>query len=365
MTEKHRTWVEIDKKALRYNLKLFKNSFRKTTDIMAVVKSNAYGHGMVESAKVFDKSGARWFGVDSFEEALELRKNGIKKPILVLGYTLPANYKKATEKNISITVSSLSQLKNLNTKNLKTKIHLKVDTGLHRQGVNKKEIRSIISILKDSEIELEGLYSHFAGAENREFDKYSERQMKVFQSVLSTFKKNKFKPMTHMAGTAATLCLKDSRLDLVRIGVGLYGLWPSSETKECVKGNLKPALTWKSVVSEVKEVKKMSGVGYDLTEKVSENTKVAIVPVGYWHGYVRAYGREAFVSVRGEKAKVLGNVSMDMIAVDVTGVRGVKEGDEIKLLGKEIPADELAGISDTINYEVVTRINPLIKRIFV
>lgn len=370
--QKDRTWVEVSKKALLHNYKVFRNLTRKNTKLALVVKSNAYGHGMIQVAKVFANR-ADFFAVDEITEALELRKAGINKPVLVLGYTLPVYYKKASRENISITISSLHQLERLASKDIETKIHIKVDTGLHRQGMSISEFRKALRVIDESKIELEGVYSHFASAENLDSkldQKYCLRQIKLVKKVKDVIKDKKIrpKPILHMSGSAASLGYKDAEMDMVRLGISLYGLWPSESTRDKMigKSQLSPALTWKSVISEVKNVKKGSYVGYDLTEKVERDSKVAVVPVGYWHGYRWAFSGKSYVLIKGVKVKVLGRVSMDMCVVDVTDIR-VRVGDEVVLLGRSsdrsVSAEELAQIAGTINYEIVTCINPLIKRV--
>lgn len=377
MAKKYRSWVEVDGRAILYNLNVFKKNAKKTTRVACVVKSNAYGHGMIEVATLLKKR-ADFFAVDDFLEAILLRKGGIKKPILVFGYTLPLQFIEAVKNNISVTISSINQLKNLafvsQKFQQKIKIHLKVDTGLHRQGISPVEVSGALRMIKESHIELEGLYSHFASAENPESArdlKFCEKQISTFKKVLEKVKTQKFKPIAHMSGSAATFLLKEAEFDMVRAGISLYGLWPSIETqkKMGLKINLKPALTWKSIISEVKNVKVGDYVGYDLTEKLEKDSKLAIIPVGYWHGYPRSLSNKAYVLVKGTRAKVVGRVSMDMIIIEVSHARGVREGDEVVLLGRqgneEISAEELANIAGTINYEIVTQINPLQPRFLI
>lgn len=369
---KERTWVEIDRNALLHNYKIFRKNTRKNTKLALVVKSNAYGHGMVEVAKVFANR-ADFFAVDDISEAFTLRRAGIKKPILVLGYTLPIYFKKAEREGISITVSSIHQLERLLAKNVNLKIHIKVDTGLHRQGINLSEFKKVLKMITDTSIELEGVYSHFASAENLENIadvKYCEKQIKLMKKVEVVIKDKRIrpKPILHMSGSAASLGYKDAEFDMIRLGISLYGLWPSESLKDkfSEKFSLKPALSWKSVISEIKEVKKGSFVGYDLTERVGRDSKLGVVPVGYWHGYRWRLSGQAHVLVNGKLAKVLGRVSMDMMTIDLTDVRA-KVGDEVLLIGRGsnrvISVEELAQITGTINYEIVTCINPLIKRI--
>lgn len=369
--QKMRTWVELDRSAIEKNYQLFRSMLKKPTKLMAVVKSNAYGHGLVQFSKEMVALGVDWLGVDSFEEGLELRQAGIKKSIMVFGYVAPEYFKEASKQNISITVSSMASLRALVKIKLKLKIHIKADTGLHRQGFLEKEMDEVLKILKKNpQIKTEGLYSHFAAGEDPKYKKYCDRQVKEYLKWVEAFNIAGYKPLRHMCASSSTMMYPKYHFDIVRVGVSMYGLWPSKETKQAVgrKYKLHPVLSWKAIISEVKVIAKGEYVGYDLTEKVKKKSKIAVVPVGYWHGYPRLLSRRGVFDVAGKKARVLGNVSMDMLVIDVTSVSRVKVGDEVSIIGGEnkhwAEADMLAQDSDTINYEIVTRINPIIKRFY-
>jgi alanine racemase len=376
-----RTWIEIDTDALRRNILAFRRIIGSKVKLMAVVKSNAYGHGLVDFAKKSLETGnVDWFGVDSFLEALKLRKSGIKKPILVLGYTLPVYFKEAQRQNISLTISNFESIRLLKKLKKQPKIHIKIDTGMHRQGFLIKDIGKVIKELEKSKIinEVEGVYTHFASAKDRTYPFYTQKQIKEFDFVCLKFQAHGFLPfIRHAAATGATLLYPETHYDMVRIGIGLYGFWPSRETMmqysiedENTKPRrifLSPILSWKTIVSEIKKIPEGSFVGYDLTEKVLRPTKIAVLPVGYWHGLDRGLSSRGYVLIKNKRCKILGRVSMDMIVVDVTGI-DLKVGQTATLLGKEgkeeITAYEWAEILDTSHYEIITRINPLIKRIY-
>ncbi|MDO8493125.1 MAG: alanine racemase [bacterium] len=365
-----RTWVEIDSKAVKHNIAVFRSVISKKTKLMAIVKSNAYGHGLWDFAKLANKN-VDWFGVDSITEGLTLRKHGIKKPILVLGYTLPEMFADAVKNDISITISSADGMNVVLTYKLPVKIHLKIDTGMHRQGFNISELKKACKILQNTKMVVEGMYTHFASAKNPSFPKETNEQLGLFNEAIKVVEDAGFKPIKHASATGGTLLFPQAHYDLVRVGIGLYGMWPSKDTMRAMENKieLKPVLSWKTVIGEVKILPEGGGVGYDATEKLSPRSKIAICPIGYWHGYVRAFSSIGNILVRGERAKIIGRISMDMIVIDITKIKGVKAGDEVVIIGKQaknkISADELADISGTINYEVVTRINPLIKRIIV
>ncbi len=370
-----RTWIEIDAQALEHNYRIFRSVIKPKTQLMAVVKSNAYGHGLLDFSRAIEKLGVDWLGVDSVIEGIKLRKEGVQTPILVLGHTLSENFPQAAEYDISLTISSLEQLLKINS--WKLKIHLKIDTGMHRQGFFVEKIDEVINLLRSkikdqrSNISIEGVYTHLANAKNPSFFKDTRKQLKDFNTVLKMLKEAGYKPMAHAAATGGTLIFPEAHYDLVRVGIGFYGLWPSQETEAVYKEKilLKPILSWKTMVSEVKELKEAGRVGYDFTESVSAGTRLAVCPVGYWHGYPRALSSVGQVLARGKKARVVGRVSMDMIVIDVTRIKNVKAGDVVTLIGRdgkeEIGAHELAELAGTINYELVTRLNPLIKRVLI
>jgi alanine racemase len=346
----------------------------KKTRLMAIVKSNAYGHGLIDFSKEIEKLGADFLGVDSMTEARALRREGIKLPILVLGYTLPELFAEAASDDISLTISSFENLNVLKKIECEKplKIHIKVDTGMHRQGFLAKDLPKILAEVKGqkSKVKIEGLYTHFAAAKNPAFPKDTRAQIAEFQKWIDAFKKAGLKPIVHAAATAGAMLFPESHFDMVRIGIGLYGLWPAPEVKEFFKGRifLKPALVWKSIVSEIKTLPKGSRIGYDLTEMLNKESRIAIVPIGYWHGYPRSLSSIGKVIVREKECRVLGRVSMDMLTIDVSDVKNIRVGDEVIVKGDDgavlTSAEGIANLTDTSWYEVVTRLNPLIKRIY-
>lgn len=378
-TKNLRTWVEIDTKAIAHNIARLKSFLKPKTKFMAVVKSNAYGHGMVEYAKAARKSGlpaqagVDFFGVDSFEEALELRDARIREPILVLGYVFPSQFVECAKKNISVTISSLESLRTIaKLKSEKPlKIHVKIDTGLHRQGFLGIDVVTIFDELKKAgkRVIVEGLYTHFAAMESPKYESYSRMQIERLKKWRDAFVASGYDPIVHSSASSGLVYGKDFHFDMVRAGISLYGLWPSIEIAEVApKTKLLPALSWKSIISETKKVHAGERVGYDLTEKLSRDSVLAVVPVGYWHGIPRTLSSKGEFLIRGKRAKIVGRVSMDMLAVDVTGIKGAKQGDEVVIIGSQgkekVSAEEVAEKAGTINYEIVTRINPLIPRIY-
>jgi len=365
---KLRTWVEIDRKAAEKNYKVFRSVVSPKTKLMAVVKSNAYGNELVGFSKIMDELGADIFGVDSITEGVALRDAGIKKPILVLGYTIPENFKVASENDLSVTISSFELLNALKKNTSPIKVHIKLDTGMHRQGFSPKDARKIIhDLLLLPHVSMEGVYTHFAKAT----DPFNTKaQADAFFSATVSFDRAGFHYIKHACASAGTLLYPECHFDMVRVGIGLHGLWPAKEVKDARSGTVKiePVLSWKTILSEVKKVKKGERVGYDLTETLKKDSCLGVCPVGYWHGFTRALSGVGEVLVRGKRARVIGRVAMDMIAIDITDIPSARAGDEVVLIGKQgrdrISAEEMAERSGTINYEVTTRINPKIRRVF-
>ncbi len=368
---KLRTWLEIDKKAIRNNYSVFQKIIKPETKLMAIVKSNAYGNELIGFSKVLDELGVDSFGVDSITEGLALREAGIMKPILVLGYTIHENISIASEKDISITLSSFDALSLLVQEKIPIKVHVKIDSGMHRQGFFPKDAKKLADILlKQKHITVEGIYTHFANAKNPSFSGDTDKQVEEFKQATDFFEKAGFHFIKHASATSGTMLFPKYHFDMVRIGIGLSGLWPAKEVERVLEKHisLSPVLTWKTIIAEVKTIQKGDRVGYNFTETFSKDTKIAICPIGYWHGFPRALSSVGQILVSGKRARVLGRVSMDMITVDINDIKDVKIGDEVILIGKqgkeEITADEFAAYVDTSSYEIVTRINPKIQRVF-
>jgi alanine racemase len=234
-----RTWIEVDTKALKNNYESFRKLLGGRCKLMAIVKSNAYGHSLVDYSKEMEGLGCDFLGVDSITEAIALRREGIKIPILVLGYTLPELHSQAVGNSISLTISTVDSLKEITQfsqkfPDLEIKIHIKIDSGMHRQGFCLEEIDSVIKDLKSKDnIKIEGVYTHFAAAKNPAFPADTKKQILEFNKGFNLFKEEGLNPIKHAAATSGSIVFPDSHFDMVRIGIGLYGLWPSLEVKSC------------------------------------------------------------------------------------------------------------------------------------
>ena len=367
-----RTWIDLDQVALAHNVLIFRCLLPPSCRLMAICKSNAYGHGLYDLAPALQEMDVDWFGVDSIVEAATLRERGIHKPILVLGYTLPSRFAEAARHTVSLTVPNLENLGALvaERNRRRLKVHLKFDTGMHRQGFLSSEWEAMLGLLRKCgrRVEVEGIYTHFAAAKDPNRREYTEQQIGEFERAVACVSEAGWSPIRHANATAGALNYPQAAYDLARVGIGLMGYWPSSETKRAweKKMVLRPALSWRTIVSEVKTLRKGMGIGYDLTETLKRRSPIGVCPIGYWHGFPRSLSSVGEVLVRGRRAKVLGTVSMDMIVIDLSRVDGARVGDVVTVIGRdgrdEITAYEVAGRAGVSHYELLTRLNPLIQK---
>jgi alanine racemase len=368
-------WVEIDSSAPDHNLLELKKNIGRDILCCAVVKSNAYGHGGAQIVNLL--SSADWFSVNSIEEGLELREAGIQKPILVLGHVPLKNLEDVLRADLRLTVFNYESIKRLQSIALPqspARVHLKIETGTGRQGILPEEIEGFVRAVQGSSgIVLEGLSTHFANIEDTLNHDYAERQLAVFNRAIEMVGEMGIKPpIIHTACTAAIILFPETHFTMVRPGIGIYGLWPSRETYlstisgRCKVPELKPVLTWKTKIVQIKQLDEGSYVGYGCTYRTSRKTRLAVLPVGYADGYDRKLGNTAYVLLKGKRAPVVGRICMNMTMVDVTDIPDVGLEDEVVLLGssgsESITAETMAGWAGTINYEIVCRISPLLER---
>ncbi len=364
------TWAEIDLDAIAHNIREFKALVGENVMVMAVVKANAYGHGDYQVARAALKSGAERLAVNRAEEGVALRRKGIDEtPILLLGHSLPEQAREIVEYRLTPTVTTkrlaltLSKLAGAHP----ISVHVKVDTGMGRFGILPEEAVDFLSFLKDIPgIEVEGLFTHFAVADLAD-KSYTRKQFSRFMDVVKALKgKGLLPPVLHVCNSAATMDLPEMHLDMVRIGIAMYGLRPSDEVEPSIP--LRPALSLKSRVARVRTIPKGWGISYGLTFVPPAPMKVALVPVGYGDGYHRLMSNRGAVLIRGTRAPIVGRVCMDQFVVDASHIPDVAEGDEVVLIGRQgeefISAEEVAGWAETINYEVVTSLLPRVARKF-
>ena len=363
------TWAEIDLRAIEHNYAQVRKAVGRDTNIMVVVKANAYGHGTVEVATVLEKLGADYLGVATMDEAVRLRDHGVKTPILVLGSILPDEIKPAIERDITLTICSLDLIEAISRRageSGKVKVHIKIDTGMGRIGVWHEEAVDFIKRLsKEKNIIMEGIYTHFSSAGRDDF--FTGYQIEAFEKLLSDLEKNWINiPLRHAANSIATVDFKRSHQNLVRPGLIIYGMYPKHTFPKLIK--LKPALSLKTRIVFIKETPPGRSISYGRTYITQHQTRIATLPIGYADGYSRNLSNRAEVLVRGQRASVVGKVTMDQTMIDIGHIKGARVGDEVVLIGKqgreEIRAEKLARLAGTIAYETVCGISNRVPRVY-
>nr|WP_092074842.1 alanine racemase [Dendrosporobacter quercicolus]NSL48981.1 alanine racemase [Dendrosporobacter quercicolus DSM 1736]SDN16527.1 alanine racemase [Dendrosporobacter quercicolus] len=359
-------WAEIDLAAIAHNVREIKGLLRKGTKFCAVVKADAYGHGVVPVARAALAAGADCLAVAIVSEALELRAAGFREPILVLGYMPPQQAVHVVESNIEQTVFSIETARALSQAatglGKAAKVHIKIDTGMTRLGVRWQDAAAFAeAVAALPGIIIQGIFSHFAAADAKD-KTYTIKQFGCFEQALTAVRQRGINiPIRHIANSAAILDLPETQLDMVRAGIILYGLWPSKEVERQI--DLQPVMRFKALVSFVKQVPAGVAVSYGCAYITERSGRIATVPVGYADGWTRLLSPKASVIIRGQRAKIVGRICMDQFMVDVTDIPGVEEGDEVLLFGgSELSADEVAAHLGTINYEVVCMIGKRVPR---
>ncbi len=376
----HRTWIEIDEQALISNVKTLRALAADDAQLCAVVKANAYGHGIKEVSQIVARAGVSAFAVDNINDALTLRELFPTSFIIQLGYILFEDYAEAIQNNIELTLydrEGIAHAEKIAASTASTVfVHLKIETGTSRQGVLPEELSDLLlEIKRCKHIRLSGVSTHFANIEDTSNPEYVSLQFSRFTQSLEMIQQAGFAPEhIHCACSAAVLLYPDTHMTLVRAGIALYGIWPSELTEQMVRKqniscDLHPVLRWKTRIAQIKSLSTGTPVGYGLTEHLKQRSRIAILPVGYWDGYDRHLSSVGEVLIGGHRCKVVGRICMNMMMVDVSSVPTVDKEQVVTLLGvdgrHEITADELARKVQTISYEIVTRINPTLPRIVV
>lgn len=374
-----RLWAEINMDAAINNYHAIKKQIGENTKICCVIKADGYGHGAVELAKLYSELKCDYFAVSNLDEALELRDAGIKEPMLILGYT-PANRCGDLSKyDISQAVYgkdyALMLSEECEKAGVKCKIHIKADTGMSRLGFMCQEfprddysIKEIKEACELPNLIAEGIFTHFAVADEKEDGKqYTKKQYDAFMHTVDSLKEQGVSfEITHCSNSGAILDYPEFKLDMVRAGIILYGLAPSQKLKD--KLSLEPIMRLKTMVSYVKEIKKGTTVSYGRTFTADRDMKIATVPVGYADGYIRAFAKDGYMFIKGQKAKIIGRICMDQTLLDVTDIEGVEIGNVTVLFGNgrggEPTPDDVAMWGDTINYEIVCSVSKRVPRLY-
>ncbi|OAA31202.1 alanine racemase [Kosmotoga arenicorallina S304] len=360
------TFLEIDLSAYQHNIRFFTKKLFPTK-VMAVVKSNAYGHGAVEISQAAIEAGVDMLAVAFLEEAIELRSEGINVPILIFNYFNPRYASEALKNNLTITIYSKQQLNEIiRYVPHGLKVHLNLDTGMRRLGPSVEEAYELAENILKAGYELEGVYTHFAVADETE-ERFTIAQITKYRHFIEKLKKAGVNiKMLHVANSAGSLRFNYPVFNYARIGVASYGLQPS---EEFLIDDLIPVLSWKSAISYVKKIKKGDSISYGRTFIAPRDMIVATVPVGYGDGYSRGLSNKGEVLISGKRCKIVGRVCMDQFVVDVSNLKQKpKMGDEVVLIGKQgedhITTEEIARLLDTINYEITCAITSRVPRIY-
>jgi alanine racemase len=378
MKKEYLTWLEIDSSALSKNVKTIRR-LAGPRMIAAAIKSNGYGHGLAEMTALLADKDIEYVAVHSLDEAVLARRTGWKKSILVVGYIPLADLHAVIDLNLEITVYNVETIarvgKLADRTHSRVNLHLKVETGTNRQGVEFDKIEKIIStIRKYSNLHLKGISTHFANIEDTTDHTYANYQLKQFEKFVVKIRSLGIRPeLRHTACSAALLLFEETKFELVRPGIILYGLWPSKETYLSYRlaggtnNILTPLLSWKTRVVQIKDIPPDAFVGYGCTYRTTARTRLAVLPVGYYDGYDRGLSNMAYVLIKGKRAPIRGRICMNLMMVDITDIKGVRLEEPVVLLGKDgqekITADQMASWAGTVNYEIISRINGNIPRI--
>ncbi|MFA5936303.1 MAG: alanine racemase [Candidatus Paceibacterota bacterium] len=372
------SYIELSKKNLIHNFNQFKKLAKKETKLSVAVKGNAYGHGLVEIVKIL-KSHVDYFQVNSVEE-LELLRKTSKKQTFVLGYVQKSDLKQAINLGCILSIFSIKQMLTISAiaKNVDVvqEVHISVDAYLGREGFLLEELPKILGKIKKYKfIKLTGIYAHFANIEDTTNFSHAQKQIKEYGKALLLAKKFGFNDLqTHISATSGHLVYEKGEgiNSLIRLGIGVYGMWPSEKLKfiyESSGFNLKPVLSWKTKITQIKSLPAGRTIGYGLTYKTKKKTKIAIIPQGYADGLDRGLSNKGKVLIKGKRCKILGRVSMNMFVVDVSHLGKVNLDDEVVIIGsqgkEQITAEEIAKDINTINYEITTRLSSLLPRIII
>lgn len=373
------TWIEVSRPALRSNLALFRGLLGGAPRLLAVVKANAYGHGLELVSRTCREAGVDMLGVHSADEAAAVRRAGVETPVLVMGYLTGRQVGEVVDASVEVLVSTVEVLEALAARaralGAPLRVHVKVDTGTNRQGVPPEEAPGLARAAVERGLRVAGVATHFANIEDTTDHAFAYRQLARFCGAVEAVRAVAGPGvMAHAACSAAVLLFRETHFDMVRVGISLYGHWPSKETylswllahgRDGLK--LEPALRWRARVGQLKTVAAGEPIGYGLTFRPTRATRIAVIPVGYADGYPRALSSRARVVLRGRPAPVVGRVCMDIFMVDVTDIADVRVGDAATLIGRDgaerVTVEELAELAGTINYEILARLSPALPRV--
>lgn len=355
--------IKISKEAIAHNLQILKKEIPESCLIAPAIKANAYGHGLIEVARLMEECGANWLCVTSTDEALKLRLADIDLPILIIGPVLPENASEAIESNSRVFLYSIETAQALDQvakiKNQKVCVHLKLDTGMSRQGVPYDQALKFIQDLSGFDnLIIEGVATHFATADENKDNDHFLIQLEKFKNTTEQIEEALgCKIIKHCANSAAAMLYPQSRMNMCRIGIAAYGCYPSDTIKQLWEKShspLKPAMSVFTKVTQIKELPVGNCVSYGCTYRTENKARLATIPVGYFEGLPRSLSNQGRVWIKNKKAPIVGRVCMDITVIDISGIENVKIGDEVEIIGNNISAEDLAQVAQTINYEILT-----------
>ena len=369
LKQNHRAWVEINLEAIKYNVAQLKSLLTSPTQLMAIVKADAYGHGAVDISQAAIAAGAEWLGVATIPEGIQLRNAGITAPIVVLGATNGIDEIKAiAEYRLQPTISNSKQAliyhEVLSSLQAKVSVHLKIDTGMSRLGVDWQEAIAFVQLVRHlPNLEINSIYSHFATADDCD-RQFMELQAQRFEQVIAMLRDLGIDPPhIHICNTAALMCDRDRHYDIVRAGLGIYGLYPAPHLQNVI--NLCPALTVKARISQIKQIAAGTSVSYGRSFIATQDMTIAIVAIGYADGIPRGLSNRVRVSVHGQKVAQIGTITMDQCAIDVSHIANPQVGDVVTFLGGDSgnTADDWANLLNTISWEILCGFKHRLPRI--
>lgn len=372
--EKYRVYADIDLDAVRFNMESMHRNIKEGTKMAAVIKADAYGHGALKIAEAIEDLPYLWgYAVATADEAMALVRDGRTKPALILGVSFPEQYDEIVANQIRSAVCEYQTAKQLSdlavTQNTICHIHIKIDTGMSRIGfqVNEKSAGEIARIATLPNIDIEGIFTHFARADEKSKEPAYE-QLRLFEQMIGMLEERGVTiPIHHCSNSAGIVELPEANMNMVRAGITLYGLWPSEEVSRD-RIELRPVMSMKSQISFIKTLEKGRSISYGGTYVTDRSQRIATIPVGYADGYARGLSNKGYVLIHGKKAPICGRVCMDQFMVDVTDIPEAAEGDTVTLLGRDgdaqITMEELGELSGRFNYEFACLITPRVPRIY-
>ncbi len=369
--EKNRAWLTIDTSNLLHNVKELEGIMKGDCKLMAVVKANAYGHGSVETAASLNNAGIKNFAVATLNEGIELRLSGIRGEILVLGYTDVSYARELKEYRLTQTVVDYSYGMELESKKIPVNVHIKIDTGMHRLGMESEDMERIKEIFSFKYLNVTGMFTHLCAADSRSLEDiyFTEKQTESFYRLVDELKAIGIKVPVHVQSSYGLLNYNELPCDYARIGIAMYGCLSSAKDKTVIMPELKPVLSLQSRLVLIRNIPAGESVGYGRVYQPSEDRTIGILSIGYGDGYPRELSEgKGEVLIKGVKVPVIGRICMDQLMIDITGIQGIKRGDIATLMGgsanEMIPADEVADSAGTIANELLSRLGNRLPRIY-